>query len=327
MLRTRTAIFAAVLALLTISAAHAAIDNNLHRTFNVQQGGTLTVDADLGNVIVTGGGSGVTVDVKRRAHVSSQSKADDIFKDYAVEFGQSGNDVRVRARYDHPFSWLHWDNDLDVDIIVSVPATSNLSIKTSGGNLKVGDLHGEVRAKTSGGNVELARITGPVDAGTSGGNMSLDSGSGVVVLRTSGGSVHIGTASGSVDAKTSGGSIEIIRAAADIRAHTSGGGITIEEAMGTIDASTSGGSIKARLAQQPRGESTLSTSGGSITVSIAPSVALDLDAHSSGGDVVTDLPITILGKQSDDTLNGKINGGGPRLTLRTSGGDIRVRKL
>lgn len=325
--RIRHAALAAALVVLATPAAFAASDSNLHRSFNVREGGTLTVESDDGNIIVRGGGNGVTVDVKRHARTSSESRAQELFRQYEVSFGQSGNDVKVITRYDHPFSWLHWNSDLDVDIVVTVPSSYNLALKTSGGNVKVGDLRGEIRAHTSGGNVDLAQITGPVDASTSGGNVSLDAGNGRMSLRTSGGNVHIGTANGSVEAKTSGGSIDIIRAAADVYAHTSGGGITIEEASGAIDASTSGGSIRARLAQQPRGESKFSTSGGGITVSLAPSIGIDLDAHSSGGDVETDIPMTVLGKQTEGTLNGKINGGGPRLTLRTSGGDIRVRKL
>ena len=89
----------------------------------------------------------------------------------------------------------------------------------------------------------------------------------------------------------------------------------------------SGGSIQAHLTQRPGGESTLKTSGGGITLTVASNVAIDLDAHTSGGDIETDVPVTLLGKQSDSTLNGKLNGGGPRVVLRTSGGDIRLRKM
>jgi DUF4097 and DUF4098 domain-containing protein YvlB len=109
-------------------------------------------------------------------------------------------------------------------------------------------------------------------------------------------------------------------------AHTSGGSIEIGDAGGTIDASTSGGSIRARLSRQPRADSKLQTSGGGITVHVAPNVSLDVDAHTSGGDVASDLPVTILGKQNDSSLNGKLNGGGPKLVLRSSGGDIRLEK-
>ena len=104
-------------------------------------------------------------------------------------------------------------------------------------------------------------------------------------------------------------------------------GYTIEEAQGTVDAQTSGGSIRARLANQPRADSRLSTSGGGITISIAPNVSVDLDARTSGGDVDTDVPVTLLGRQSESSLEGKINGGGPKLVLRSSGGSIKLRKL
>ena len=39
------------------------------------------------------------------------------------------------------------------------------------------------------------------------------------------------------------------------------------------------------------------------------------------------MPITVIGKQDDDTVVGKVNGGGPRIVMRTSGGGIRLRKL
>jgi hypothetical protein len=38
------------------------------------------------------------------------------------------------------------------------------------------------------------------------------------------------------------------------------------------------------------------------------------------------MPVTIIGKQEESTLNAKLNGGGPRLVLRSSGGDIRVAR-
>ena len=62
-------------------------------------------------------------------------------------------------------------------------------------------------------------------------------------------------------------------------------------------------------------------------MSLAGNVSVDVDAHTSGGDVESDLPITILGKQSEGDLAGKINGGGPRLVLRSSGGSIRLHKM
>lgn len=58
---------------------------------------------------------------------------------------------------------------------------------------------------------------------------------------------------------------------------------------------------------------------------MASGIAVDLDARSSGGGVHSDVPITVQGAQDNDMLRGRINGGGPKLVLRSSGGGIRVR--
>lgn len=325
--RIRTALVSAALALLAV-AAQASIDNNVRRNFNVAEGGTLVIDADLGDIDIQPGGNGVSVDVRRHARTTSQSKANDFFRDYEVTFAQEGNTVRVKGKYDRPNKWFNfWGDDLDVKFVVTVPARFNVQLYTSGGDIRIGDLNGEVKAKTSGGDLDLGRIGGMVDARTSGGDVNISGARSSVTLYTSGGDVAVGEASGTVSARTSGGDIEVRHAGGNLVAHTSGGSISIGEARGSIDAETSGGSIDARLTQQPGGDSQLRTSGGGITLSVAGNVALDVDAHTSGGDVETDVPVTLLGKQSESTLNGKLNGGGPRVVLRSSGGDIRLRKL
>lgn len=326
MTRIRNAAIAAVLGLVSISAAQAAIDSPIHRNFNVHPGGTIIIDTDIGDIKVVSGAANVSVDVNRHAKTMSRSHADELFKDFEVTFAQEGNDVRVSARDHHPTSWFHWNSDLDVHFVVNVPSQYNVDLKTSGGDIAVSDLNGQVKAKTSGGNVSLGRINGLVDAHTSGGDVSLAGSHASALLSTSGGDIKVGDAGASLNVRTSGGSIDIRHAASDLKAHTSGGSIEIGDAAGTIDASTSGGSIRARLSAQPRADSKLETSGGGITIHVAQHVSLDVDAHTSGGDVASDLPVTILGKQNDSSLNGKLNGGGPKLVLRSSGGDIRLEK-
>ena len=102
-------------------------------------------------------------------------------------------------------------------------------------------------------------------------------------MRTSGGNITIGAVDGNVDADTSGGNITIDRAGGEVRAETSGGNIEVDEVGGKIEASTSGGNVRATITEQP----------GLITKS---------------------------------SIRGTINGGGPELRLRASGGSIRIRE-
>jgi DUF4097 and DUF4098 domain-containing protein YvlB len=309
----------AILIAFAATSVFAATATPVHRTFNVASGGTLTIDADVGDIEVTSGsGSAVTVDV-------TQSSRSSRFMDVTAE--QQGNDVVVRGKFEGSQHWFNFNFNGDAKFVVSVPSRYSVQLSTSGGDIRVSDLQGEARVKTSGGGIKLGNIEGTVNAHTSGGDISLGGSRGAADLYTSGGGIDIGDVAGNIQAKTSGGSVDVRRAGGDLYIRSSGGGIEIGEALGTVNAETSGGSIRARLASQPKNDSRMSTSGGGITVSIAPNVSVDVDAHTSGGEVETDVPVTLLGRQNESSIEGKINGGGPKLMLRSSGGDIRIRKL
>lgn len=146
-----------------------------------------------------------------------------------------------------------------------------------------------------------------------------------VDLNTGGGSIELSDLNGKVDVHTSGGSISLGRIQGDVQAKTSGGSIRVEEVAGNIDAHTSGGSIKAYISKQPTEDCRLKTSGGSVTAYLLPSIKVDLSASTSGGRVRSDFEVS--GSVSKTKVKGTINGGGPDLVLRTSGGSVSVKKI
>jgi hypothetical protein len=146
-----------------------------------------------------------------------------------------------------------------------------------------------------------------------------------VDLRTGGGSISLSDLRGQVEAYTSGGSIRLGQIEGDVNVKTSGGSIKVEEVAGNINAHTSGGSIKATITKQPTKDCKLTTSGGSVTAYLSPSIAVDLVASTSGGTVGSDFDVN--GTLKKKSLKGTINGGGPELVLKTSGGSVRIKKL
>jgi hypothetical protein len=211
--------------------------------------------------------------------------------------------------------------------VISVPHQYNVDLHTSGGSIAVEELEGRVRSRAAGGSLRFGRIHGPVWGKTSGGSIALAGCVGPAEVETSGGSIHIGDVDGDVIARTSGGSIRIARATGRVVAETSGGSIDVAEVWGAIDAATSGGSVTARLARQPQGSSRLETSGGNVVVFLAEMIGVEVDAKTSGGRVTTELPVMVQREFSKTALQAKINAGGPKLTLRTSGGNIYLNPL
>lgn len=318
----RTTLLFGILTLAIIGTANAAsTEGTIRKGFNVAEGGTLKLDADVGDIKIVSGGSGVAVEIVRSARDAAELQRNEI------TFDQQGNDVIIHSRYEQAHRWFsNWNNELRIRYNIRVPARYNVDLSTSGGDIDVSNLGGEAKVHTSGGDIKLASISGAVDAHTSGGDIHVDSTNGPTLLRTSGGDIEVGRANGRVDAKTSGGSIDIDYAASTVSARSSGGSIRIKDALDAVDASTSGGSIHARISRQPRGDTRLTTSGGDVVVEVPANIGAWLDAHVSGGEIDSDVPVTVQGKRDDESLVGTIGGGGPNLVLRSSGGGIRIHR-
>ena len=146
-----------------------------------------------------------------------------------------------------------------------------------------------------------------------------------VKLNTSGGALSVEDLAGELNATTSGGSINVGNIVGDVKLHTSGGSIHTETITGNLDAHTSGGSIKITIDKQLTEDAKLTTSGGSITAYLFSDIQLDINASTSGGRVKSDFDIN--GKVKKMAIRGSINGGGPKLTLKTSGGSIKIKEI
>lgn len=337
---------ALVMALACATSLFAETEDYVRRSVPVNSNGRIVLAADWGAIKVQPTSTRFAeVEVYFRGNPRSRAEFDRMLRDFSLDVSQVGTDIRVNGRFKDgwklsPFGGLFggWfshnicrDNRCleytwlrQVEYRVSVPREFSVDLSTTGCSIAVGDLKGEVAARTSGGELNIGRIDGPVRGNTSGGDISLTGSRGKAILHTSGGGIRVDDVAGEVVAETSGGSVQVNRATGRISAHTSGGSITIRETTGAVDASTSGGSVSARLSAQPQETSRLSTSGGSINIELAASVHVDVDASTSGGGISSDFAVPISGDRQN--LRAAINGGGPLLQLRTSGGGISIQK-
>mgnify|MGYP003974854265 FL=1 len=233
--------------------------------------------------------------------------------------------------------------------------TGNLQVKTSSGGIEIGEVGGALVAKTSAGGIDIDKGGADVLATTSGGGISVKEAKGNVEVATAAGGIDIGPAGGWIKAKTSGGGISIDKAGGAVEAETSAGGIEvdgsggpvvvktssggieIEDARGYIEAKTAAGGIEAELAiSDPEVDThcTLETSAGNVTIYLPAKLKATIDAElriegrpHRKYEIISDFPIEIDGERGRRiTGEGAINGGGDLIKLRTTNGDIEIKK-
>jgi len=325
--RRRNCLLAGVLLGIALWPA-AAFESVTNRVFPVGPGGQLVLKLDQGSIDVTAADTNaVVVTLIREVKGADADRAEALLARHALTFEQDGNTIRVQSQTPRDKSWGLGRNRLSIRCQVTVPRQLNLDFQTAGGSIRVPDLTGTVALQTAGGSLSMERITGSVTATTSGGSISIAGASGPVEATTSGGSIRLGEMGGSVRAETSGGSIRIASASGEVHADTSGGSIDLGPMSGPVQAGTSGGSISAQFPDKLGGDVSLETSGGGISVALGDAVNAELDAECAGGGVSSEITVTGGSGKKSSSLRGTIGSGGPRMSLQTSGGGIRVKRL
>jgi len=271
--------------------AWSAAAEDVKETVPAEPGGTLVVRLP---------GGSIEVDTHDEHRVEIEGRARGVFD---LEVRTDGKTVRVTGSSRGLVPWISFGG---IELHARVPEEFNLDLNTSGGHIDVQKVMGEVKAHTSGGNVEAGEIEGDV------------------TLRTSGGSIRAQEISGSLEADTSGGEIHVSEVEGPVKVRTQGGTIRVREAGSSVEANTSGGSIEVRFNGTPAGR--LHTTGGSIEVELEGGEGVHLSANTTGGRVEIDDEFETSGRISRNRVDVELDGGGSRLDVTTTGGNVVVKE-
>jgi len=129
-----------------------------------------------------------------------------------------------------------------------------------------------------------------------------------------------------LDLNTGRGNIVVKGITGSLSAETLGGNVEIEDVLGKVVATTAGGHVNVSLSTQPTDSYRLVTSGGHMNLYLAAGVAINVDAVTGGGHVTSELDPTVKSSLGA-SLRQEINGGGPRIVLRSGGGNIGIFRL
>ncbi len=193
--------------------------------------------------------------------------------------------------------------------------SGRVKILTHSGEIRVGGIGGGGEIKTFGGDVVIGPVTGDLRVSTAAGDIRVDSVTGSALADTAGGDIRIQSVGGSLDANTLGGDVIVPRVGGSVRVSTSGGDVRIGVTSKDI-----------------RGGITIRNSGGDVSLSIPADTKADVELVVTGADDEEN-PIrsefgylTIDKKPGTQRATTVLNGGGEKILVRTTSGEIRLRK-
>lgn len=301
----------AIVTLSCVTSASAVVERLVEKTFTASAGVEIKASTFSGSISVTSAETDeVQVRVRYTFEGDDEQAADAQLAKIDVGIAQSTDAVTVEIKYRNALRWA-WEAwpPAAIAVQISVPRACRLDLRTREGGITVGAVDGAVIARTLSGPVFIGEIGGAVTASSERGDVSVTACSGGLQLETGFGNLLVGRAGGRTALTGKGGAIEVQRAS------------------GPVFADGDGADLKVGFVHPITEASDLRASGGDVVVSFDPRSACTIDAGSSrwGAVRIRALPLTIAkGGEGTPALAATLNGGGPVIKIRASGGSVRL---
>ena len=147
-------------------------------------------------------------------------------------------------------------------------------------------------------------------------------------LQTTNGEVRVQGTTGHLEARTTNGGVQVSDVKGTVTLQTTNGEVHVTNVTGAASAHTTNGSVVAELRKLPAsGAVDLQTMNGNVEAYFDNDLSANLDATTTNGHVSIDFPVTTSVLRSSRTIQGTIQGGGAKIVIQTTNGNVEVRRL
>jgi hypothetical protein len=313
-----------------------------------------------GDITVRGSESGeIRVTAKKTVKSWSESDADRIAEPINVTIEQNGDGYEVR-----PTGFDLSSSRIGVDLEVAVPKKSALSVKTDRGDVTVSGISGDVGITDMLGDVDVRGTAGDVNIETRKGDTKVSGTHGDVKISGKGGEIEVNDTAGSltvegdfygpiradkaikgvrmVSSKTDltlsalaghfeagSGNLDIVDAPGNLSLRTRDSEINVENPGGKVSIDNRNASVGVRFSSAPREDVQITNSSSEIALTVPGGASFEVVADCRNCEISSEFPGLTATKtgSGDSHLAGKYGSGkGPKITLKTSYGNISLRR-
>jgi len=144
-------------------------------------------------------------------------------------------------------------------------------------------------------------------------------------LNTTNGAIRVRAVEGKVAVATTNGDVDVSQVKGSLSAHTTNGEVRLARIEGPADAETTNGSVAVELASlPPQGRMQMETTNGNIALTLPRELHADVAAETTNGRVNINYKLATQGSISSKSIRGTVGGGGVRIGLQTTNGNIDV---
>jgi len=319
----------------------------------------ITIRNDRGDITVsTSDTNEIRVSGKKKVTTWNEEDAEKIANPASVEIVQNGDGYEIRPTAS--------DSRVAMDLDISIPKKSVLSIRSEKGDITVADLSTSVTINSnSSETIEVRDTSGDVSIDARKGDIKVSDTKGNVKISGKGGQIDVTSASGGLTLngefygpiradkiakgvrfiskrtdltltqltghiEAGSGNLEIVDAPGNITLRTTSYDVSIENATGKVQVDNRNGDVSLRFSAPPKEDVAITNSNSTISLTLPGSSSFDINADCHSCDIESDFSGDAL-KQTKESENSHVEGKygtarGPKIMLKTSYGELAIRK-
>ena len=307
----------------------------------------------------------IVLDVKKTIRASDKAAADRLDGEFTFSIRGEGLRYRISSNRDESGFRGTPRQRFKSSLTIHVPAHSTIHLDNRNGRVVVYDLTGNQNIVNRYGEIDVRNITGDVRVENRNGSVAVQDVIGTVgitnryantTVKNAGTDLQIETRNGSVDVSGVKGNAAITNSYAPISVENVQGQLTISGRNNSVDLEHIEGDIQSDSSYQnvsikdPRGAVTVTTRNGDVTLSFLRAPQKDVSVNVSYSNVTLEMPsgsaftiearaehgqvdsdfdglnTNISRSNRERNITGQVGQGGPRISITTRNGSIRLEK-
>jgi len=177
--------------------------------------------------------------------------------------------------------------DHGLDVRVTIPADSNVGVRTGSADISVTGTVGNGQLKSGSGDVRFDTATGPLLVETGSGDIRIETSRDSLKIKSGSGDIVVGGADGVVSVSTGSGDVNVGSSGGSAVVKTGSGDLEIGESTGDVSMSTGSGSLVVNRAH--RGRVTAKGASGDVRIGVPSGTPVWTDITTISGAIRSQL--------------------------------------
>jgi DUF4097 and DUF4098 domain-containing protein YvlB len=258
-------------------------------------------------------------------YIVSSAESRQVLEQYKIVIEHSSQSLIISGAPQEGNSRSGFGPDVRHQVRLRLPRRIELAIQSISGEVRIGDVGGQLIANSVGGVLTVGTVSGQVQINSVSGGVRLGDVGGQLIANSIGGVLSVGAVNGQVQVNGVSGGVAIGRVNRQVELKSVSGGVKIEQAVGSLDVTGVSGALSVGISKLGMGGVQIRNVSGEVELRFSDELNAQLNTDNISGKVSLDVPrVNVQSRERETAIRAVIGKGGPTISIIGVSNSVRL---